>query len=752
MTISTSCLGFPRMGAERELKFALESYWSGKSSLAELQKVAADLRARHWQLMQTAGISVLPCNDFSYYDQVLDTAVLFGAVPAAYRGIQDPHQRYFAMARGFQDQASGADVPALAMKKWFDTNYHYIVPELEAGQNFELHPEKLFQELEEARALGLEARPVLIGPVTFLKLSRTADDRPYALLDGLLKVYGQLLKQLADKKVAWVQLDEPCLVTDLSADEKAAYRQAFAFLGELKERPKLMVTTYFGDLEENLDLVLQYPLDGLHVDRTRSHQDLWDLLQRVPESLVLSLGLVDGRNIWRCDLDAAYHQVIEAARKPGRQLLIATSCSLLHSPVSLRGEKDLDPEVKNWMAFAEEKLAELAALGAGRGKLFDESRQAQEQRKASQRVTNPQVRARTEAVSEAQAHRVSEFAKRREVQLTLPLLPTTTIGSFPQTQEIRSQRAAHRQGKISDEQYQEFLRNATADCIRRQEALGLDVLVHGEYERNDMVEYFGEKLHGFVFTRNGWVQSYGSRCVKPPVLFGDVERKHPMTVEWASYAQSLTSKPVKGMLTGPVTILQWSFVRTDQPRSLTCLQLALALRDEVCDLEKAGIRLIQVDEPAIREGLPLRRNQWEHYLEWAVNSFRIATSGVADATQIHTHMCYSEFEDILPSVAALDADVLFIETARSRMESLAPFADYPNAIGPGVYDIHSPRVPSVAEMADLLREARRRVDPDRLWVNPDCGLKTRGWREVEMALEAMVEAARQVRAESESLR
>ncbi|MDR6096153.1 5-methyltetrahydropteroyltriglutamate--homocysteine S-methyltransferase [Stenotrophomonas sp. SORGH_AS_0321] len=760
MTTVTN-LGFPRIGAKRELKRALERHWSGEDDIATLQASAAALRARHWKLQIEAGVDVPPSNDFSLYDQVLDTAFLFDALPARYRALaeHEPLAAYFAMARGLQ--RDGIDLHALEMTKWFDTNYHYLVPELQAGQAFALRGDKPLAEFREAKALGIHTRPVLLGPVSFLLLSKTTDgSAALDLLDALLPSYVDLLAQLRAAGADWVQLDEPLLVQDLDAGARAAFERAYAVLGgNAGTPPKLLLATYFGALDDNLSLAAALPVDGLHVDLVRAPEQLDAVLQALPAGRVLSAGLVNGRNIWRTQLDNALILARYAQTDRGADLLwLAPSCSLLHSPVDLTLEKKLDEELRSWLAFSRQKLEELRVLAdALDGKPsadagLSANREALEARRRSPRVHDPAVAARLASLSAADARRHGSYPQRRLAQhaaLQLPLLPTTTIGSFPQTLDVREARARHKSGKLSLGDYEAFLEQQTAHCVRVQEELGLDVLVHGEFERNDMVEYFGEQLEGFAFTGNGWVQSYGSRCVKPPVIFGDVSRPRPMTVRWSQYAQSLTRKPMKGMLTGPVTVLQWSFVRDDQERDATCRQIALALRDEVNDLEAAGIGVIQVDEPAIREGLPLRRAQWRSYLDWAVESFRISTSGVRDATQIHTHMCYSEFNDIIHSVAAMDADVISIETSRSRMELLDAFVrfNYPNEIGPGVYDIHSPRVPDKAEMVDLLRKALAVLKPEQLWVNPDCGLKTRGWPETRAALQALVAAAAELRAE-----
>ncbi len=757
MTTVTN-LGFPRIGAKRELKRALEQYWAGDSTAQALQDTARGLRARHWQLQREAGVDVPPSNDFSLYDQVLDTAFLFDAIPARYRALADadPLAGYFAMARGVQ--RDGIDLHALEMTKWFDTNYHYLVPELRAGQGFALRGDKPLAEYREARALGIETRPVLLGPVSFLLLSKTVDgSAALDLLDALLPAYAELLASLKAAGAAWVQLDEPLLVQDLDAAARRAFEHAYAVLSGVP-RPQVLLATYFGALDDNLGLAAALPVDGLHVDLVRAPEQLDAVLRVLPADRVLSAGLVNGRNIWRTHLDNALVLARYAHGHLGERLWLAPSCSLLHSPVDLALETRLDDELRSWLAFSRQKLQELRVLAdaldapASAEAALAHSRDCIASRRHSPRVHNPAVATQLSTLTTADAQRHSRYPQRQLAQaaaLKLPRFPTTTIGSFPQTQEVREARARHKSGKLSDTDYDAFLATQTEHCVRVQEQLGLDVLVHGEFERNDMVEYFGEQLEGFAFTRNGWVQSYGSRCVKPPVIFGDVSRPQPMTVRWSQYAQSLTERPMKGMLTGPVTVLQWSFVRDDQSRADTCRQIALALRDEVLDLEAAGIGVIQIDEPALREGLPLRRAQCREYLDWAVEAFRISASGVRDATQIHTHMCYAEFNDIIHSVAAMDADVISIETSRSRMELLDAFVrfEYPNEIGPGVYDIHSPRVPDSAEMLALLRKAAQVLRPEQIWVNPDCGLKTRGWPETRAALQALVAAARQLRAE-----
>ena len=752
--IRAANLGFPRIGRNRELKKATEAYWAGESDAARLGETARQLRRQTWQEQRDAGLDVIPSNDFSFYDQVLDTTAMLGAVPPRFgydSGTVDL-DTYFAMARGRDD------APAMEMTKWFDTNYHYIVPEFHRDQRFQLASTKPVDEFEEAKAAGIHTRPVLLGPVTYLALGKAKDAGldPQDLLEGVLPVYEEVLKRLAAAGADWVQIDEPRLALDLTDAERESFRTAYKRLAAAG--PKLMLATYFDGLRDNTELATQLPTHGLHVDLVRAPDQLDAVLRALPADTVLSLGLIDGRNVWRADLSGLLPLVETARGAVGAERLeLAPSCSLLHTPIDLEMEDRLDAELKSWLAFAKQKLHELSALAtagnhgrAAAKEAFDAADRALQSRRDSPRVRDPKVRERTAAIAEADKQRHSAFHERRKKQqkhLRLPKFPTTTIGSFPQTQEVRRARGQYRRGEIDVQQYEDFLKTTTEQAVRLQEELGLDVLVHGEFERTDMVEYFGEKLEGFAFTRHAWVQSFGSRYVRPPIIFGDVSRPEPMTVKWSAYAQSLTDKPVKGMLTGPVTIQQWSFVRDDQPRSETCQQIALAIRDEVQDLESAGIRLIQIDEPALREGLPLRRADWESYLRWAVDAFRLASAGVADETQIHTHMCYAEFNDIMSWIAAMDADVISIETSRSDMELLDGFVDfrYPNEIGPGVWDIHSPRVPTSAEMQDLLAKAANVIDADQLWVNPDCGLKTRGWPEVEASLKNLVTAAREMR-------
>ena len=744
-------LGFPRIGLHRELKKSLELYWKGAIDAAALHATGKELRARHWRLQRDAGIDVIPSNDFAFYDHMLDMTAMLGAAPPRFAGIADPDQLYFAMARGTKD------APAMEMTKWFDTNYHYIVPELHRGQTFRLASNKALEHFLEARALGIRTRPVIVGPVTWLSLGKAKDEGldPLSLLDAVLPVYAELLATLKAAGADWAQIDEPALVLDLTDAQRKAFSHAYEVLAPIA--PKIMLTTYFGALLDNTELAARLPVAGLHVDLVRAPDQLPAVLAAIPSDKVLSVGVIDGRNIWRSDLDRQLALVTSAWDGVGKDRLeIAPSCSLLHTPVDLDAETELDSQLRSWLAFSKQKLEEVAALTAamqqGRAAAkpaFDASLSAAKSHRQSPRIHKPAVEQRI--ATALPLDRASRFPVRHDKQrarFNLPKFPTTTIGSFPQTSEVREKRAAFRHGRIDQAAYASFLEAETEKAVRIQERLGLDVLVHGEFERNDMVEYFGEQLEGFAFTKNGWVQSYGSRCVKPPLIYGDVSRPAPMTVRWSAYAASLTDRPMKGMLTGPVTILQWSFVRTDQPRSATCRQIALAIRDEVLDLERAGIGIIQIDEPALREGLPLRNRDWQAYLRWAVDCFRLTSSGVADETQIHTHMCYAEFNDIMPSIAEMDADVISIETSRSDMELLEAFSDfrYPNEIGPGVWDIHSPRVPSQADMETLMRKAAAGVPSERLWVNPDCGLKTRGWPEVETSLEHLVATAKALRA------
>jgi len=750
-------LGFSRIGAQRELKFAQEKYWKGALSHAELEALGAQLRQQNWQ--RQSGLDWVPVGDFAFYDHVLDTSFLLGNVPARARlGQGQPLDAYFRLARGRTAGDTDGGVAAGEMTKWFDTNYHYIVPEFSAQTTFRLDSSRLLAQLAEAREAGVRAKPVIVGPVSYLWLGKSKDgtDR-HTLLPKLLPVYHELLATLAREGVEWAQIDEPALVTELGPVWQQAFMTAY---GALKGAGcKLLLTTYFGRLAENLALTASLPVDGIHLDAVSARDEVEPLLAALPEGSVLSLGVLDGRNIWKADLAKALDYLEPIQQKLGDRLWIAPSCSLLHVPVDLTNEKKLDAELRSWLAFAQQKLEEVWVLGtalnqgraAVKEALADNAR-ALESRRSSKRVHNPQVQTAVRALSASLGERKSAYAERARVQaqaLKLPNFPTTTIGSFPQTAEIRKARSEFRAGKLDATTYTAQMHQEIERAVREQEKLGLDVLVHGEAERNDMVEYFGEQLDGYAFSELGWVQSYGSRCVKPPILFGDISRPKAMTVDWIRYAQSLTEKPMKGMLTGPVTILNWSFVRDDQPRSVSCSQIALAIRQEVQDLESAGVRIIQIDEAALREGLPLRRSEWQEYLTWAVDSFRITANGVVDETQIHTHMCYSEFNDIIEAIAAMDADVITIETSRSNMELLDAFDhfEYPNEIGPGVYDIHSPNVPTEQQIIDLMSKAADKIPPRRLWVNPDCGLKTRNWEEVLPALRNMVGAAKQLRAQ-----
>ncbi len=769
--IRTHILGYPRIGEQRELKKATELYWKGELPLPALESVGRELRRHNWKKQTAAGIDLVPCNDFSFYDQILDTICLFGNIPSRFgwAGGEADLRTAFTIARGSRDSkpqsccAGNCGSPGFAseMTKWFDTNYHYIVPEFQKDTEFKLSGTKVFDEFKDAKSLGLNAKPVLVGPVTYLSLGKVHDstnpdfDR-FQLLDRLLPVYEEVLARLAAEGAEWIQLDEPVFALDLSDSQKRCFSASYDRLVKAAGTAKLLVATYFGELRHNLPLFLGLPVAALHYDAVRGEAEVESVLAAFPPDKILSLGVVDGRNIWKNDFEASLAILEKAKAKLGEdRLWVSASSSLLHSPVTLHNEKNLDPEIKDWLAFADEKLVEIATLSAllaGKGDTtaMEINCASQRRRRGSCRIHNPAVKARLAAATPEDSKRASGFPRRQKLQrekLNLPIYPTTTIGSFPQTAEVRAARAKWKKGALSDHDYDSFLKEETRKCVAWQDEIGIDMPVHGEFERNDMVEYFGEQLDGFTFTANGWVQSYGSRCVKPPVIFGDVSRPQPMTVSWAEFAQSLTKRPMKGMLTGPVTILQWSFVRDDQPRETTTRQIAFAIRDEVIDLETCGIAAIQIDEPAIREGLPLRRSDWTAYLGWAVESFRLSASGVKDDTQIHTHMCYSEFNDIIGDIADMDADVITIETSRSNMELLEAFVEfqYPNEIGPGVYDIHSPLVPTVGQMENLLQKAGGVIPEGNLWVNPDCGLKTRGWEEVKPALVNMVDAARKLR-------
>ncbi|TEA06539.1 5-methyltetrahydropteroyltriglutamate--homocysteine S-methyltransferase [Mycobacteroides salmoniphilum] len=750
-SFKATTLGSARIGPRRELKRATESYWAGRTSRTELETVAAGLRRDNWSALAAAGLDSVPVNTFSYYDQVLDTAVLLGALPPRVAGISDDLDRYFAAARG------NDDVTPLEMTKWFDTNYHYLVPEIGPDTKFTLNPTKLFGELKEAAALDIPARPVVVGPITFLALSKSVDGAgaPIERLDEVVSLYEQLLVQLSEAGVGWVQIDEPVLVTDILPNGPELAERVYGRLGTVADRPAIFVASYFGDLGAALPALARTPIEAIGIDLVYGSASGVASAPELTGKTVVA-GVVDGRNIWRTNLESAL-STLATLLGPAGAVAVSTSCSTLHVPYSLEPETELDDQLRSWLAFADEKVKEVVvlaqALGAGRDVVaaeFAASNAAVESRKTDPRLNNGQIRARLDSILAAGVSRGDAAERRRsqDERLKLPELPTTTIGSFPQTVEIRKARQALTKGEIDDAEYVRRMRAEVADVIALQEKLGLDVLVHGEPERNDMVQYFAEQLDGFFATQNGWVQSYGSRCVRPPILYGDVARQNPMTVEWATYAQSLTPKYVKGMLTGPVTILAWSFVRDDQPLADTANQIALAIRDETVDLQNAGIAIIQVDEPALRELLPLRSADKPAYLDWAVGAFRLSTSGVSDATQIHTHLCYSEFGEVIGAIADLDADVTSIEAARSHMEVLDDLnaIGFSNSVGPGVYDIHSPRVPSTAEMANSLREALQAVPAQRLWVNPDCGLKTRKADEVTASLANLVAAATEVRA------
>jgi len=766
--IKTHTLGYPRIGLQRELKFALERHWRGEIDAAALEAVGAGLRERHWAEQLEAGLDFVTVGDFAFYDHVANHIQLFSCEPArfGFDGCEPALARYFTLARGVAHEhadgiccgAPAGGTAALEMTKWFDTNYHYLVPEFDGATSFSLASGRLLAEVAQARSLGHKVKVALLGPLTFLWLGKTRSPGldKLDLLEDLLTPYCALLAQLKDAGAEWVQLDEPILGLDLPGAWILAFERAYRTLGTAPL--PLLLATYFSPLEENLSMACKLPVAGLHVDGVRAAHELQSIADWLPETKVLSVGIVDGRNIWRTDLDTALARLLPLAARRRGPLWLAPSCSLLHVPLRLREDAALDPELRGWLAGACEKLDELQvlrrAMAEGKGSVDLELRAARaaiDARRHSERVRRPAVAARVAALPPDADRRASPYPVRQAAQqarFKLPVYPTTTIGSFPQTAAIRSARASFKRGELAQPDYEAAMRREIGEAVREQEALGLDVLVHGEAERNDMVEYFGEQLDGFAFSANGWVQSYGSRCVKPPVLFGDVARPAPMTVAWSAYAQSLSARPMKGMLTGPVTILQWSFVRDDQPRATTALQIALAIRDEAADLEAAGIGILQIDEPALREGLPLRRAAWPAWLDWSTHAFRVAACGVRDDTQLHTHMCYAEFNDILPQIAALDADVITIETSRSDMELLRGFGDfaYPNAIGPGVYDIHSPRVPSPGDILRLMRKAADVIPPAQLWVNPDCGLKTRAWPETRAALANMVEAARLLRA------
>ncbi len=750
--ITTHNLGFPRIGGKRELKFALEQYWSNRISESALLEIAAELRSQHWQYQSK--INWMPVGDFSLYDHVLDASFMVGNIPERAQSLAGNElDYYFRVARGRSNADIGASscIHAAEMTKWFDTNYHYIVPEFNHATRFCLNAHRLFEQIQQAGKQFTQIKPVILGPVTYLWLGKSKDDSDKLnLLDDLIEVYAPLFQGLHQSGITWVQIDEPLLVMELPDSWKHALRKTYF---QLRATPlKLLLATYFGQLQDNLQLACELPVDGLHLDALSAQDEVAKFVDWLPSHKILSLGIINGRNIWKTDLLDTLDFLEPIADRLQDRLWLAPSCSLLHVPVNLEHEQKLDDEIRSWLSFAVQKLEELnllaVALNQGRSAVAGElqkNKLAITARQQSDRVNQASVKARMHSANDAMGMRQSPYQQRAVMQqnrFQLPLFPTTTIGSFPQTQSIRRIRQDFKAGKISDQSYVQAMQREIDCCIQEQEALGLDVLVHGEPERNDMVEYFGEQLNGFAFTEFGWVQSYGSRCVKPPIIFGDVSRSKNITVDWIKYAQSLTKKPVKGMLTGPVTMLNWSFVRDDQPRADTCLQLALAIRDEVLALEQSGIQMIQIDEAALREGLPLRKKQWNSYLDWAIRAFRITANGVKDETQIHTHMCYSEFNDIMQAIAGMDADVITIETSRSSMELLEAFRNfqYPNEIGPGVYDIHSPNIPSVDSIVALLQNAVQRIPKARLWVNPDCGLKTRSWEEVKPALHNMVAA------------
>jgi 5-methyltetrahydropteroyltriglutamate--homocysteine methyltransferase len=753
--VTTHNLGFPRIGAKRELKFALEDYWNGNINAHQLNGLSEELETI--RLKEQSCLDIVPIGDFSLYDHVLDMSFLFGNIPERFKNKQSDEsstdlETYFKVARGRGNQADTCCLAASEMTKWFDTNYHYIVPEITQKTTFSLNPDRLFKQISKARQTGFECKPVIIGPITYLYLSKRKDGaNKLELLESILPLYHQLFELLSRKGVKWVQVDEPALVTELNQEWRLAYKYAYQYLKT--DKIKLLLTTYFGCLGDNLSTVAKLPVAGVHIDVSQERDEAEQLLEILPPQTILSLGVTSGRNIWKADLACLLDWIEPIVNRYPERIWIAPSCSLLHVPVDVDSETQIPNTVVDWLAFAKQKLEEIYLLGIALNKgrdsikdaLFDNSR-AILSRQNSTMVHNAKVQQRVKSITESDLDRSSSFSIRSKIQhncLKLPLLPTTTIGSFPQTPEIRRDRKLYKQGKIGELEYTAKMQHHIKHCVTEQEKLGLDVLVHGEPERNDMVEYFGEQLNGFVKSQFGWVQSYGSRCVKPPIIYGDVHREKVMTVNWIQYAQAQTTKPIKGMLTGPVTILNWSFVRDDQPRNETCKQIALAIRDEVLDLENAGIAIIQIDEAALREGLPLKRKKWQGYLDNAVAAFRLSANGVSDNTQIHTHMCYSKFNDIIDDIASLDADVITIETSRSNGTLLEAFKafEYPNDIGPGVYDIHSPNTPSAASMEKLIEQASQHIPIERLWVNPDCGLKTRKWEEVLPALNSMVKTA-----------
>ena len=751
--IKIASIGYPRIGPKRELKVALENFWKSDISEAELQTVAKDLRSKNWQTQKENGVDLISSNDFSFYDQVLDTICLLGAIPKRYKwdGKEVSLKTYFAMARG--SQTSELDVPALEMTKWFDTNYHYLVPELSKDQAFKLSTNKPFEEFNEAKKYGFNTKPIILGPLSFLLLAKGLDGfKTINLLDKILPVYKEIIKKLSELGADWIQIDEPILVKDLDSQVVSQIKNTLNELKKSSGSSKILVATYFEDLNDEVkNEIFESDIDAVHLDLVRGNRNKSYVKNSKKQ---LSLGLIDGRNVWKADLKEKIEFI---KNNTSGDIIIASSCPLLHTPYDLDLEQKVPQEIKRWLSFSKQKLQELNIIknfinnNTHQTELKKNTDDVQD-RKTSKLIHDNAVKDRIKIINKSITDRKSSYTLRAKVQkdiFSLPKYPTTTIGSFPQTSDVRQARAKFKRGEIDEKSYDKFLEEKTIDAIRKQEKIGLDVIVHGEFERNDMVEYFGEQLKGFTFTSSGFVQSYGSRCVKPPIIYGNVSRPKPMTVRWSKFAQDQTKQIVKGMLTGPITILQWSFVRDDQPRKNTAQEIAFAIRDEVQDLEKNGIRMIQIDEPALREGLPLKKKDWKEYLEWSVDCFKISSGVVKDETQIHTHMCYAEFEDIINSIAALDADVISIETSRSRMELLTTFEKfkYPNEVGPGVYDIHSPRVPTKDEMKELIKKASKLIDSKRVWVNPDCGLKTRGWLETTAALEKMVEAAKELRFE-----
>lgn len=756
-------LGYPRIGNKRELKKACENYWSNLISEGELLQVGKLIRKSNWEIQREFRLDLIPVNDFSFYDHVLDMSFLLGVIPDRYHVIAELKSSldlYFAMARGYQND--GIDVVAMEMKKWFDTNYHYIVPEFKKEQKFKLFGNKIFNEVEEAKQQNINFKPVLIGPISYLLLGKKDNTfSRISLINNLLPVYIDILKKLETQGVLWVQIDEPFLMTDLNQDQKEIYQFVYSEIRKHVPNLNIILVSYFGSYQENLQLAFSLPINVLHLDLIRSPFEFDEVLKnkKIIGSKILSLGIIDGRNIWKNDFQNSLFLIEKFIHLFGEdQIWLSPSCSLLHVPYDLDLEININPIIKEWLAFSKQKIHELMIISELAKKntsieltnSFNDNIRINRDKLTSTLIHNSKVQNRINNIHSEDFKRNSTFDVRQNIQknaLELPLLPTTTIGSFPQTSKLRQLRSKFKKNKITKFFYEDNIKKEIIEAIKFQEILGLDVLVHGEFERNDMVEYFGELLHGFIFTENGWVQSYGSRCVKPPIIFGDVFRNEDMSVFWINFAQKHTKKLVKGMLTGPVTILQWSFVRNDQPRSLTAYQIGFAIRDEVIALEKSGIKIIQIDEPAIREGLPLRKREWKDYLNWAVNAFRLSSSSVQDCTQIHTHMCYSDFNDIIEYIAKMDADVITIETSRSAMKLLDIFKKfkYPNEIGPGVYDIHSPRIPSVKEIIDLLDKAIEVLPIENIWVNPDCGLKTRKWKEVQLSLRNMVEAAQFIR-------